>query len=163
MIARMNAYETDGLFAVMVQMSLLGFIFYFAVGLLRRLLTALACRPRCTRIRSEIGEATMQNASRTAPRARRCRCGHRLSSRSAIDAARAEEPIALSCRRSASRRNSAISSMPIRGDHFERQGSEGDRARDAWRTIRSSSSSRAACSSSATRSSISCAVIPSRT
>ena len=38
MIERMNAYETDGLFAVMVQMSILGFIFYFAIGLLRRAL-----------------------------------------------------------------------------------------------------------------------------
>jgi NitT/TauT family transport system permease protein len=38
MISRMNAYETDGLFAVMLQMSLLGFLFYFAIGLLRKLL-----------------------------------------------------------------------------------------------------------------------------
>lgn len=38
MIARMNAYETDGLFAVMLQMSLLGFFFYFSIGFLRRLL-----------------------------------------------------------------------------------------------------------------------------
>jgi NitT/TauT family transport system permease protein len=38
MIARMNAYETDGLFAVMVQMSLLGFVFYLAIGALRRVL-----------------------------------------------------------------------------------------------------------------------------
>jgi NitT/TauT family transport system permease protein len=38
MISRMNAYETDGLFAVMLQMSILGFVFYFAIGLLRKLL-----------------------------------------------------------------------------------------------------------------------------
>src|SRR6478752_1949828 len=38
LIARMNAFETDGLFAVMLQMTLLGFIFYFGIGLLRRLL-----------------------------------------------------------------------------------------------------------------------------
>ncbi len=38
LIARMNAFETDGLFAVMLQMTILGFIFYFAIGLLRRLL-----------------------------------------------------------------------------------------------------------------------------
>ena len=38
MIERMNAYETAALFAVMLQMSLLGFMFYFAIGLLRRLL-----------------------------------------------------------------------------------------------------------------------------
>jgi NitT/TauT family transport system permease protein len=40
MISRMNAYETDGLFAVMLQMSILGFLFYFAIGLLRKLLIA---------------------------------------------------------------------------------------------------------------------------
>lgn len=38
LIARMNAYQTDGLFAVMIHMTLLGFIFYFSVGALRRLL-----------------------------------------------------------------------------------------------------------------------------
>jgi NitT/TauT family transport system permease protein len=38
LIARMNAFETDGLFAVMIHMSILGFVFYFAVGFLRRLL-----------------------------------------------------------------------------------------------------------------------------
>ena len=38
LIAKMNAFETDGLFAVMIQMTLLGFLLYFAVGLLRRLL-----------------------------------------------------------------------------------------------------------------------------
>jgi NitT/TauT family transport system permease protein len=38
LIARMNAFETDGLFAVMIHMTILGFTFYFAIGLLRRLL-----------------------------------------------------------------------------------------------------------------------------
>jgi len=38
LIARMNAYETAGLFAVMIHMTLLGFIFYFATGALRRVL-----------------------------------------------------------------------------------------------------------------------------
>jgi NitT/TauT family transport system permease protein len=38
LISKMNAFETDGLFAVMMQMTLLGFLFYFAVGVLRRLL-----------------------------------------------------------------------------------------------------------------------------
>jgi NitT/TauT family transport system permease protein len=38
LIARMNAFETDGLFAVMLHMTILGFIFYFAIGLLRRLM-----------------------------------------------------------------------------------------------------------------------------
>lgn len=38
LIARMNAYETDGLFAVMIHMTLLGFVFYAAIGLARRLL-----------------------------------------------------------------------------------------------------------------------------
>jgi NitT/TauT family transport system permease protein len=38
LIARMNAYETEGLFAVMIHMTILGFVFYFAVGLLRRVL-----------------------------------------------------------------------------------------------------------------------------
>ena len=35
LISKMNAFETDGLFAVMIHMTMLGFIFYFAVGLLR--------------------------------------------------------------------------------------------------------------------------------
>jgi NitT/TauT family transport system permease protein len=39
LISRMNAMETDGLFAVMIHMALLGFAFYFAIGLLRRVLT----------------------------------------------------------------------------------------------------------------------------
>jgi NitT/TauT family transport system permease protein len=34
----MNAFETDGLFAVMIQMTILGFLFYFAISLLRRAL-----------------------------------------------------------------------------------------------------------------------------
>jgi NitT/TauT family transport system permease protein len=38
LIAKMNAFETDGLFAVMIHMTILGFAFYFAVGVLRRLL-----------------------------------------------------------------------------------------------------------------------------
>jgi NitT/TauT family transport system permease protein len=38
LISKMNAFETDGLFAVMIHMTILGFVFYFAVGLLRRLL-----------------------------------------------------------------------------------------------------------------------------
>jgi NitT/TauT family transport system permease protein len=38
LISRMNAMETDGLFAVMIHMALLGFAFYFAIGLLRRVL-----------------------------------------------------------------------------------------------------------------------------
>jgi len=38
LVARMNAFETDGLFAVMIQMTILGFIFYFAISLLRRAL-----------------------------------------------------------------------------------------------------------------------------
>jgi NitT/TauT family transport system permease protein len=38
LIAKMNAYETDALFAVIIHMTLLGFIFYFAIGALRRLL-----------------------------------------------------------------------------------------------------------------------------
>ena len=36
LVARMNAFETDGLFAVMIQMTILGFAFYFAISLLRR-------------------------------------------------------------------------------------------------------------------------------
>ena len=38
LISKMNAFETDGLFAVMIHMTILGFVFYFAVGILRRLL-----------------------------------------------------------------------------------------------------------------------------
>jgi len=38
LIARMNAFETDGLFAVMIHMTLLGFLFYAAIGALRRVL-----------------------------------------------------------------------------------------------------------------------------
>jgi NitT/TauT family transport system permease protein len=38
LVARMNAFETDGLFAVMIQMTILGFVFYFAISLLRRTL-----------------------------------------------------------------------------------------------------------------------------
>lgn len=38
LIARLNAFETDQMFAVLIHMSLLGFVFYFAIGALRRLL-----------------------------------------------------------------------------------------------------------------------------
>lgn len=38
LVARMNAFETDGLFAVMIHMTILGFLFYFAISLLRRVL-----------------------------------------------------------------------------------------------------------------------------
>jgi NitT/TauT family transport system permease protein len=38
LVSKMNGYETDGLFAVIVQMTLLGFFFYFLTGALRRLL-----------------------------------------------------------------------------------------------------------------------------
>jgi len=38
LVARMNAFETDGLFAVMIHMTILGFVFYFAISLLRRVL-----------------------------------------------------------------------------------------------------------------------------
>ena len=38
LIAKMNAYETDALFAVVIHMTLLGFIFYFGIGALRRVL-----------------------------------------------------------------------------------------------------------------------------
>ena len=34
----MNAYETDALFGVIVHMTLLGFVFYFAIVALRRVL-----------------------------------------------------------------------------------------------------------------------------
>jgi NitT/TauT family transport system permease protein len=38
LVARMNAFETDGLFAVMIHMTILGSLFYFAISLLRRAL-----------------------------------------------------------------------------------------------------------------------------
>jgi len=38
LVSKMNGYETDGLFAVIIQMTLLGFFFYFATGALPRLL-----------------------------------------------------------------------------------------------------------------------------
>ena len=38
MIAKMNAFATNELFAVMIQMTLLGFTFYFLIGALRRFL-----------------------------------------------------------------------------------------------------------------------------
>lgn len=38
LIAKMNAYETDALFAVIIHMTLLGFVFYFGIGALRRFL-----------------------------------------------------------------------------------------------------------------------------
>jgi NitT/TauT family transport system permease protein len=39
LISRMNAFETDGLFAVMIHMAILGFFFYFGISALRRILT----------------------------------------------------------------------------------------------------------------------------
>jgi NitT/TauT family transport system permease protein len=38
LVARMNAFETDGLFAVIIHMTILGFLFYFAISLLRQAL-----------------------------------------------------------------------------------------------------------------------------
>jgi NitT/TauT family transport system permease protein len=38
LIARLNAFETDQMFAVLMHMSILGFLFYFSIGALRRLL-----------------------------------------------------------------------------------------------------------------------------
>jgi len=38
LVARMSAYETDSLFAVIVHMTMVGFVFYFAIGVVRRLL-----------------------------------------------------------------------------------------------------------------------------
>jgi len=38
LIAKMNGFETDGLFAVIIQMTILGFVFYFGIGALRRIL-----------------------------------------------------------------------------------------------------------------------------
>lgn len=38
LVSKMNGYETDGLFAVIIQMTLIGFALYFGTGALRRLL-----------------------------------------------------------------------------------------------------------------------------
>ncbi|MCC6474383.1 MAG: ABC transporter permease [Burkholderiales bacterium] len=38
LVARMGAYETDVLFAVIVHMTMVGFLFYFAIGVVRRVL-----------------------------------------------------------------------------------------------------------------------------
>lgn len=38
LVARMSAYETDVLFAVIVHMTMVGFLFYIAIGVVRRLL-----------------------------------------------------------------------------------------------------------------------------
>jgi NitT/TauT family transport system permease protein len=38
LIAKMNAYETDSLFAVIIHMTLIGFAFYWVMGSVRRLL-----------------------------------------------------------------------------------------------------------------------------
>lgn len=38
LIARMNAFETDEMFAVLIHMSILGFLFYFTIGALRKML-----------------------------------------------------------------------------------------------------------------------------
>lgn len=38
LVAKMNAYETDSLFAVIALLTLVGFVFYAAVGAARRLL-----------------------------------------------------------------------------------------------------------------------------
>lgn len=38
LVSEMNSYQTDGLFAVIIHMTILGFVFYFATGLLRRLM-----------------------------------------------------------------------------------------------------------------------------
>ena len=38
LVAKMGAYETDALFAVIVHMTMVGFLFYFAIGAVRRLL-----------------------------------------------------------------------------------------------------------------------------
>jgi NitT/TauT family transport system permease protein len=38
LVSKMNAYETDSLFAVILHMTLVGFVFYFGVGALRRAL-----------------------------------------------------------------------------------------------------------------------------
>jgi NitT/TauT family transport system permease protein len=48
LIARLNAFETDQMFAVLMHMSLLGFTFYFIIGALRRRLIPwhASARPR---------------------------------------------------------------------------------------------------------------------
>lgn len=38
LVAKMGAYETDALFAVIAHMTMVGFLFYFAIGAVRRLL-----------------------------------------------------------------------------------------------------------------------------
>lgn len=38
LVSKMNGFEMDGMFAVTLQMTLIGFVFYFATGALRRLL-----------------------------------------------------------------------------------------------------------------------------
>jgi len=38
LIARMNAFQTDEMFAVLIHLTLLGFVFYFSIGALRRFL-----------------------------------------------------------------------------------------------------------------------------
>jgi NitT/TauT family transport system permease protein len=38
LVSKMNGYETDGLFAVIIQMTLIGFVLYFGTGALRRVL-----------------------------------------------------------------------------------------------------------------------------
>ena len=38
LIQAMNGFETSQMFAVLIQMSLIGFAFYFAIGLLKRIL-----------------------------------------------------------------------------------------------------------------------------
>ena len=38
LIERMNAFEMDGMFAILIHMSVLGFLLYFSIGILRRLL-----------------------------------------------------------------------------------------------------------------------------
>jgi len=38
LVARLNAFETDQMFAVLIHMSILGFVFYFSIGALRKAL-----------------------------------------------------------------------------------------------------------------------------
>jgi NitT/TauT family transport system permease protein len=38
LVSEMNSYQTDGLFAVIIHMTIIGFVFYFATGALRRFL-----------------------------------------------------------------------------------------------------------------------------
>ena len=38
LVSKMNGYETDGLFAVIIQMTLIGFALYFGTGALRKVL-----------------------------------------------------------------------------------------------------------------------------